>query len=72
MKDHDCSETEPVPLPTRVLDVADNTIKLVETEGLFGHFIALSYCVSTKPSTIQLAENNAETFNGSGGHLSTT
>lgn len=45
---HECeavsSSTQQATLPTRVLHITDSSIKLVDTNGVKGQYIALSYC----------------------------
>lgn len=46
---HDCCTTEVGPLPWRVLDVASAVIRLQETSGEQGKYVALSHCWGTHP-----------------------
>jgi hypothetical protein len=48
-------------LPMRVLDVANSSVKLIETGGMTGQYITLSHCWGAMP-IIRLLESNIEDY----------
>jgi Heterokaryon incompatibility protein (HET) len=52
------------PLPKRVLDLSSNTIRLIETRGQIGHYIALSHSWGKQQLLVTTRETYAERMRG--------
>ena len=56
-KHEECSISNEVLLPSRLLDVSNHRVKLVSTEGQEGFYLALSHCWGPKPIVMTLRAN---------------
>ena len=55
-----CRQPDSVPLPTRVIEIGSESIKLIDTEGRFSKYSALSHCWGSRSGPLKTLSSNID------------